>query len=216
MNDKKIMTINTYDKVASKYNELYNNIYYINELNTFVNLLNNNDSVLDVGCGNGLVSDYLEQKGMKVTAIDSSQNMLDICKKRNNNIDYYKMDVRNLNFEDSTFNAIFCYAVLIHIDKLETFKVLKTFYKLLKSKGILFINVMEEKEPNENTTVVESLDNQYKTWFQYYNKEELINMLKEIGFSIIETSDRIFDDDEYKSEIHCYLRNEFSIYAKKE
>lgn len=180
MDDKKIMTINTYDKVASKYNQLYNNIYYINELNTFINLLNNNDSVLDVGCGNGLVSDYLEQKGMKVTAIDSSQNMLDICKKRNNNIDYYKMDVRNLNFEDSTFNAIFCYAVLIHIDKLETFKVLKTFYKLLKSKGILFINVMEEKEPNENTTVVESLDNQYKTWFQYYNKEELINMLKEI------------------------------------
>lgn len=216
MNDKKIMTINTYDKVASKYNELYNNIYYINELNTFINLLNNNDSVLDVGCGNGLVSDYLEQKGMKVTAIDTSQNMLDICKKRNDNIDYYEMDVRNLNFDDSTFNAIFCYAVLIHIDKLETFNVLEKFYKLLEQNGILFINVMEEKEPNENITVVESLDNQYKTWFQYYNKEELTNILKEIGFSIIETSDRIFDDDAYKSEIHCYLRNEFSIYAKKE
>jgi 2-polyprenyl-3-methyl-5-hydroxy-6-metoxy-1,4-benzoquinol methylase len=216
MNDKKAMTIDTYDKVASKYNELYSDIYYMEELNKFINLLNNKDLVLDVGCGNGLVSDYLERSGMNVTAIDTSQSMLDISKKRNNKISYFKMDVRDLNFRELSFNAIFCYAVLIHIDKLETFKVLEQFYKLLKPNGILFINVMEEKEPDENMIVVESLDNRYKTWFQYYNKKELINLLKGIGFSIIETSDRIFDDEEYKNEVHCYLRNEFSIYAKKE
>ncbi|WP_029038515.1 class I SAM-dependent methyltransferase [Salinimicrobium xinjiangense] len=51
--------------------------------------------VLDVGCGAGSHSLYLqEERGLKVTAIDTSAGAIDICKKRG------VIDARNIAFEE--------------------------------------------------------------------------------------------------------------------
>lgn len=49
------MTIDTYDAVATEYDNLYSEIYYMDELNKFVNLIRPKGKVLYAGCGIGLL-----------------------------------------------------------------------------------------------------------------------------------------------------------------
>src|ERR1700721_2312244 len=52
--------------------------------------LKEGEEVLDAGCGNGIFSYYMAQKGNKVTAIDGSEEMITLCENRlheNENID---------------------------------------------------------------------------------------------------------------------------------
>ncbi len=66
--------------------------------------LNKEDSVLDLGCGEGSITLPIAKKVKTVTGIDSSKKMLEIlndkCEKMNiNNVKTIKMDLNNLNVE---------------------------------------------------------------------------------------------------------------------
>lgn len=206
-------TIKTYDCVANEYEEELSFIYYQDELDVFVNLLKKGAKVLDAGCANGLVSKYLQDKGFEVVGIDSSPNMLKFAKKRTPQAKFCNTDIRKLTFEDNTFDAIFCYAVLIHVSKSECKKILDKFSKILKPNGILFINVMEEFKKDENTYIDEPLNNKYKTYFQFYSKNFFEKNLNK-SFEIIKISDRLLLDKSFENDM-SYGRNEFSVYAKK-
>lgn len=100
------------------------------------------------------------------------------------------------------------------MNKPDCSKVFKKFYDVLKPDGVLFINVMEEQKPAEEAVQVESLNPKYKTWFRYFNKQELLAELESIGFVIDKVSDRILNDDMFKDS-ESFNRNEFSVYAVK-
>ncbi len=101
----------------------------------------NGMKVLDVGCGTGLFSIKLAGLGCKVTGIDISKQMIDIAKRkaveRNLSIDFYQMDVNELNFEEESFDAVFSMATLEFIEN--TQKAYNQMYKVLKKDGPLLI-----------------------------------------------------------------------------
>jgi len=141
--DKINNTIKTYNSISNEYDKELYYIYYLKELEEFVKLLPKGAKILDAGCGNGLVTKYFCDKGFDVVAFDSSENMLKIAKNRCPQAKFIKSDIRQINFKDNSFDAIFCYAVLIHISKTECKKVLKNFTNILKPEGFLFVNVIE-------------------------------------------------------------------------
>jgi ubiquinone/menaquinone biosynthesis C-methylase UbiE len=75
------------------------------------------DSVLDVGCGCGSFTAQIATYCRKITAIDSSQPLIDRCKKENGkpNIIYVRMDGRQLQFDDNSFELVLERATLHHV-----------------------------------------------------------------------------------------------------
>ena len=61
--------------------------------------------VLEIGIGNGFVSDYLKKRGINITTCDIDQKL---------NPDIVA-SVLNLPFEDEQFDVVACYEVLEHI-----------------------------------------------------------------------------------------------------
>ena len=75
--------------------------------------------VLDLGCGPGLYSEFIQKRGASVVGIDCSENSIQYASKRNDSlglgIEYYQMDFFDMTFEDE-FNV-----VLKIIGKVNTF-----------------------------------------------------------------------------------------------
>jgi demethylmenaquinone methyltransferase/2-methoxy-6-polyprenyl-1,4-benzoquinol methylase len=100
-------------------------------------------NVLDVGTGTGILIPFLHKAvGSRghITAIDFSQNMVEICKTKYAhlpNVSVKVADAESLDFPDSSFDAVMCFGVFPHLDnKVAT---LNQFHRVLKSKGKLII-----------------------------------------------------------------------------
>jgi len=69
-------------------------------------ILDENDTVLDLGCGEGAVTTLVAEKVSKVVGIDSSEMMLDLLQQR---IDYYDIDnieTKNMKIEDASVETL--------------------------------------------------------------------------------------------------------------
>ncbi len=72
-------------------------------------------SILDVGCGTGLVFKHVSAKATNFVGIDSSKALLRRAKERAKaagNIDLVQADADKLPFKDRDFDAIFAFTVL--------------------------------------------------------------------------------------------------------
>jgi ubiquinone/menaquinone biosynthesis C-methylase UbiE len=91
----------SWDNIASKFNEWMEKDDYPEKLLNRIEL-DSNDSVLDIGCGNGVITIPLAQKATKVTAMDISSKMLEILKKNAKNSDLNNINTCNRRIEDVT------------------------------------------------------------------------------------------------------------------
>ena len=69
--------------------------------------------VLDYGCGEGLWSFYMAERGAKVTAIDISEVAIEQARNR---IDWRAMDAEDLDLPDDSFDMICGTSILHHLD----------------------------------------------------------------------------------------------------
>lgn len=69
----------SWDKIASKFNQWMEKDDYPAELISKIKI-EEGDTVFDIGCGNGTITIPLAKKAKSVTALDSSEKMLDILK----------------------------------------------------------------------------------------------------------------------------------------
>jgi len=76
-------------------------------------------SVLDVGCGEGFVANFLYDnvKGLKITAVDYFDEAINKAKNDNKrNISFLKGDIYHLNYAGDTFDMVMATEVLEHLD----------------------------------------------------------------------------------------------------
>ena len=64
--------------------------------------------VLDVACGTGDMCVLLAERGVTVTGVDISEEMLAIAKRKVENVEWGVADAERLPFEDNTFDAVTC------------------------------------------------------------------------------------------------------------
>lgn len=91
----------SWDNIASKFNEWMEKDDYPEKLLNRIEL-DSNDSVLDIGCGNGVITIPLAQKAIKVTAMDISSKMLEILKKNAKDSGLNNINTCNRRIEDVT------------------------------------------------------------------------------------------------------------------
>jgi 2-polyprenyl-3-methyl-5-hydroxy-6-metoxy-1,4-benzoquinol methylase len=157
-------SISRWDIVAENYSEEINrgkNFHsriYLAAVNELLGDINRK-RILDAGCGDGFFSLELAQKGALVTAVDCSDAMLNIARRKHThgNIQYYKMDLtRNLIFKDKLFDIVVANMLLMDIPEIELF--ILEVARVLKKPGTFVFSIthpcffLSEWEEDENKT----------------------------------------------------------------
>lgn len=117
--------------------------------------------VLDVACGPGTVSLKLatEHPTMKVTGVDSSPAMIDLCQQsalnlQLQNTEFIVMDAEKLEFDEATFSLLTCnlaFPFFLHQEE-----SLYRFRKVLEPGGIVLMTVPGEQTWQEFFEVAEA------------------------------------------------------------
>lgn len=94
--------------------------------------------ILDIGCGTGLFSKMLIEKGYDVTSLDFSPVALDYSRRRGL-ANLVTGDALKLPFPDNFFDAAFALDILEHIEDEDA--ALREWKRVLKSNGILIVFV---------------------------------------------------------------------------
>ena len=114
------------DKIKNHFSILPNGSYPFKKL-----------SLLDVGCGGGLIAEPMTRLGAKVTGIDASEKNINVAKfhaeQMNLKINYLCATPEKLNEQ---FDVILCLEIIEHVADVDLF--IKSCAKLLKKDGIIF------------------------------------------------------------------------------
>lgn len=196
-------TVETYNKFAKIYADRYHSKVLQYQLNIFVSMLSGK-KILDVGCGSGRDVAYFLEEGLEPLGIDISDGLLEEAKKRVPKGNFMKMDMLSLKFDKESFDGIVALDSFLHIPKAEGKKVLANFFKILKPNGPLYLCVKEGE--GESFIERKEHDNNQR-FFAFYKQVELEELLKSIGFKIVEV---INDDTDSEG------RSWIEIFAKKE
>lgn len=106
-------------------------------------------NILDVGCGNGVISRHLGQFGYNVLGIDISDKTIAVARSKNTlpNVRFEVISAEDLIAQGKQFDAVICSEVLEHLHQPEI--LLKTLYRSLKDDGTLVVTVPNGKGPRE-------------------------------------------------------------------
>lgn len=96
----------------------------------------NPETILDLGCGNGIYFDIFKTHTKKIYGIDASDQSVILCKKKG-----YRLvklaDATDLPFPDGYFDFVFTSEVLEHVE--HYLIMLKEINRILKPNGILLL-----------------------------------------------------------------------------
>lgn len=105
--------------------------------------------VLDVGCGNGVISRSLGEKGFRVRGIDVSEKAIARAKELNkfSNVNFDVVSAEQLVADGHRYHAIICSEVLEHLN--DPGKLLKVLHQTLHDNGVLIVTVPNGMGPRE-------------------------------------------------------------------
>ena len=126
--------------------------------------LTDSDRVLDLGCGNGFITEYLqEQTGAFFEGLDISEEAIGQARKRtetkNEQLTFSVGNINRLDFNPQTFSAVVAIDTLYYVNNLE--ESLKKIIEIIKPNGQMglfftqWINNLEDKASllPENTSL---------------------------------------------------------------
>ena len=146
--------------------------------------LKDDSKILDYGCGTGLVAFSLSNETNEVIGMDNSNGMVEQFNKKAKELDFSNIKAiqHNIDNEDLTqneFDLIITSMSLHHIKNANIF--IKKAYEALKNDGLLCINDLDK----EDGTFHKKHNNEGVYHFGF-DKNELENSLKNLGFKIID------------------------------
>lgn len=105
-----------------------------------------NTTLLDIGCGGGIITEDMAEQGFTVSGIDISAASLFTAKQHaidnNLNINYQQAAAEQLPFDDNSFDVITCCDVLEHVDDVN--QVISEVSRVLKPKGLFIYDTINK------------------------------------------------------------------------
>jgi SAM-dependent methyltransferase len=132
----------------------FKKIVDIKRVNFIVNALRANlpegAEVLDVGCGNGVISRYLGSQGFVVRGVDVSSKAIERARSLNTfpNVRFEVVSAEQLIADGQRYHAVVCSEVLEHLN--EPGSLLKVLHQILHDDGVLVVTVPNGKGPRES------------------------------------------------------------------
>lgn len=108
-----------------------------------------NAHVLDIGCGNGIITKAIGKLGYEVTGVDVSEKTISQAISHNDlsNVHFRVTEAGELNAVPSKYHAIICSEVLEHLD--DPASLLSIIHASLHDEGIVVVTVPNGKGPRE-------------------------------------------------------------------
>ncbi len=152
--------------------------------------INKKYSVMEFGCGTGLISFNLVEKFENITLIDSSKGMIDVVKEKIekyevDNMKPYAIDLFNEEIMEK-FDLIYTSMVLHHIQDISG--LLNKFYTLLNDCGQVIIVDLDKEDGSFHKN---------EPGFNGHNgfdQEELKKIFLEVGFKDAESTTFFYDE----------------------
>ena len=153
------------------------------ELKYFLELIDkkSKEKVLELGCSSGFLTKHLE----KVTAIDTSEEMLKIAHRKNPSAKCIPGDMFELPFKDNSFDKVVTMRVWNHLSESDLRRAIKESRRVLKKGGYLIFDAEDRSLPRRIISRI------YKVLFRptgyriyQYSLRELHKILREEGFKI--------------------------------
>ncbi len=115
--------------------------YHYHLLDLFAGLDGGHRKLLEVGCGIGVDSIQLAKRGFQVTAVDLTENALQVAKEfaahRGVAIDFRLGNAERLDFPDQTFDVVYSFGVLHHTPDIE--KSVSEVRRVLRPGGTAYV-----------------------------------------------------------------------------
>jgi ubiquinone/menaquinone biosynthesis C-methylase UbiE len=208
-----------WNKIAKPWSKYRN--YPIREVSKF--LENKKGKLLDLGCGSGRNIDVeiINKNLLEYYGVDFSENMIELAKKKAKELGIkarlFCSNAEKLEFDDEFFdNAIFISTLHCIEGEKAREKSLRELFRVLKNGGEAMISIWNKDseikvgklEAKEGFVNWKNDGEVYQRYYYFYDKDELIYILKEIGFEIIDT--KVCDDEEGK-----HPKKNIVIYVQK-
>ncbi len=128
-------------------------------------ILSGNPTILDAGCGTGVATRALAQRGYRVFGIDASYGMIlkanSVCNADGiTNVQFIHGDVQSLPLQDSSVDAIVCLGVITYF-KSEV-KALQELSRVLKPDGILILSILNKAHLTYYLDLPRFINNRFK------------------------------------------------------
>lgn len=176
-------------KFWAKRAQRYNNLEWVNKgdyLHTFLNAgeFHENDVVLDVGTGTGIIAHTVSPFVKKVVGIDISLDMLRHAHSDPtfHNIEFYKMDAHALKFRTASFHKVTARMCFHHIIE-HTQKAMHECYRVLKKGGRMIFS--EGVPPTKHVVPFYTEMFKLKEERITFMDEDLVRLMKNAGFKRI-------------------------------
>lgn len=148
-------------------------------------------SILDVGCGGGLVCEPLARLGGRVTGIDPAEENIEAARRhaagQGLDIAYRAARIEDLASEGCTFDALVCLEVVEHVPDPGAF--LKTCAALVRPGGMMLLSTINRTLKAYLLTIIGAeyvlrwLPVGTHQWERFVTPEELRRYLAEAGLS---------------------------------
>jgi ubiquinone/menaquinone biosynthesis C-methylase UbiE/uncharacterized protein YbaR (Trm112 family) len=131
-----------YDKISTFYDDVYveHNVHaktIITMLNEIYSLDENKTLILDLGCGTGMMTTLLSEKGFKVVGVDLSLSSLCVHQDNHPTHKLIQADANFLPIADGTFHSVVCLGVWRHFPDVE--KILNEVSRILTNDGSFIV-----------------------------------------------------------------------------
>ena len=162
-------TIETYDREAERIAQLHSSLTPGRLYTLITEHFTKTGNTLDMGCGIGRDTQWLNQQGYSALGVDASEGMLKQAQRLYPQVHFIKDSLPELTrLNGHTFHNILCSAVLMHLNKANLEQACQKLLSLLQADGHLIISIRETNavDHRENGKLYEPFDiNVFKQFF---------------------------------------------------
>jgi ubiquinone/menaquinone biosynthesis C-methylase UbiE len=140
-----------YDRESTLYDEqggVYSNITHQQFIQEFLSFLPPNSKVLDAPCGTGRYLPFLLEKGYALVGIDQSHGMLERAKIKFPTVQFEKMGLQEMAFQE-VFDGAICMDAMENVPPEDWPLVLNNFHRALKPLGYFYFTAETLENANE-------------------------------------------------------------------
>jgi ubiquinone/menaquinone biosynthesis C-methylase UbiE len=117
--------------------------------------LNEDDLLLDAGCGSGLFSYLAINTGASVIGVDAAPGLLQIARRRNPHNNFLEEDVESLPFTENKFDVVTGFNSFQYAGNFEN--AIAEAKRVLKPGGRLVLGIWDKPEKSDATDVLRSI-----------------------------------------------------------